>query len=442
MATIRIEAERTLGKIKPLHGTVNGPVVNHDGSCSTASGFREIGVPYVRLHDSSFFANYGGEHTVDISGIFPDFDKDPLDPESYDFEMTDGYIERTLAVGSRIFYRLGQRIEVKPKKYHVHPPKDFQKWATVCEHIIRHYNEGWNNGFHHGIEYFEIWNEPDNRPACWTGTTEQFDDFFETAAKRLKSEFPHLKIGGPAFAEWSVDNGELCRFVKEMHRRGVPLDFLSWHTYSRKIDDYTRRASIVRQTLDEGGYPHAESILDEWNYLINWKDGMAQTYHKIIAMEGAALVAANQATMQSAPVDMMMYYDARPCGFNGLFRAFTYDKYKAFYSMLFFSVLYKLGRQIACQTDDGDVYAVAATDGDDCAAVLTYYTYDASAADKRVSILLCAPKDEKFDLLLLDETHDAEFIGEGTANTPIDLVLRPNSVVLLRTKSEKGRISE
>ncbi|MBQ9429331.1 MAG: hypothetical protein IJU41_07310, partial [Clostridia bacterium] len=143
-----------------------------------------------------------------------------------------------------------------------------------------------------------------------------------------------------------------------------------------------------------------------------------------------------------APVDMMMYYDARPCGFNGLFRAFTYDKYKAFYSMLFFSVLYKLGRQIACQTDDGDVYAVAATDGDDCAAVLTYYTYDASAADKRVSILLCAPKDEKFDLLLLDETHDAKVIGEGTANTPIDLVLRPNSVVLLRTKSEKGRISE
>ena len=436
MANISIETDRIIGKIKPLHCTVNGPVVNHDDSCSTAPGFREIGVPYVRLHDSSSFANYGGEHTVDISGIFPDFEKDPYDPESYDFYMTDGYIERTLAVGSRIFYRLGQRIEVKPKKYHVHPPKDFKKWAVVCEHIIRHYNEGWNNGFHYGIEYFEIWNEPDNRPACWTGTTEQFDDLFEVCAKHLKGLFPHLKIGGPALAEWSVDNGNLRRFVDEMHRRNVPLDFLSWHTYSRKIDDYTRRAKIVRQVLDTCGYPHAESILDEWNYLVNWKDGMAETYRKIISMEGAALVAAAQATMQNAPVDMMMYYDARPCGFNGLFRAFTYDKYKAFYSMLFFSELYKRKHQVQCTTDGADLYAAAAADGESFAAVLTYYTYEKTAADKTVSVLLRAPTNAPFDILLLDETQDAKRVGEGRANTPIDLVLKPNSVVLLRDRKE------
>ena len=431
MANISINTDRVIGNIKPLHCTVNGPVANHDGSGGTMEGFREIGVPHVRVHDSSFFDNYGGEHSVDISGIFPDFDKDPYDEASYDFFYTDMYLKRIRDAGSKVFYRLGQRIEVRPKKYNVHPPKDFKKWAVICEHIIRHYNEGWNEGFHFGIEYWEIWNEPDNPPACWTGTPEQFDDFFEIAAKHLKGCFPNLKIGGPALAEWSVDNGNLRRFVTEMHKRNVPLDFLSWHTYSRKIEDYTRRAKIVREALDECGYPHAESVLDEWNYLINWKDGMPETKRKIVSMEGAALVAANQATVQNTSVDMLMYYDARPCSYNGLFRAFTYEKYKAFYSMLFFSKLYVIGKQVESLSDDGDVYTIAAADGENCAAVVTYYTYDAAATEKTVSITVIAPAAKEFDILLLDEDHDAEVIGRAKANTPITLTLRPNSVVLL-----------
>lgn len=431
MANVSINANRVIGNIKPLHNTVNGPVANHDGSGGTMAEFREIGVPYVRVHDSSFFDNYGGEHTVDISGIFPDFDKDPYDEASYDFFLTDMYLKRIQDVGSKVFYRLGQRIELRPKKYHVHPPKDFKKWAVICEHIIRHYNEGWNEGFRFGIEYWEVWNEPDNRPACWTGTTEQFDDFFEIAAKHLKGCFPNLKIGGPAFAEWTVDKGGVERFLNEMHRREVPIDFLSWHTYSRKLDDFTRRAFIVRHALDTCGYPHAESILDEWNYLVNWKEGMAETRYKIIGMEGAAMIAANQASVQNLPIDYLFYYDARPCAFCGLFRPFTYDRLKPFYSMLFFSKVYALGNQVESLSDDGDVYTIAATDGEKCAAIVTYYTYDAAATEKTVTITVTAPATKEFDILLLDEDHDAEVIGRAKANAPLALTLRPNSVVLL-----------
>ena len=56
----------------------------------------------------------------------------------------------------------------------MHPPADAAKWAAICVGIIRHYNEGWANGFHHGIRYWEIWNEPENRPAMWTGTDEDY----------------------------------------------------------------------------------------------------------------------------------------------------------------------------------------------------------------------------------------------------------------------------
>ena len=65
------------------------------------------------------------------------------------------------------------------RAFHVFPPKDFQKWAEICEHIIMHYNEGWANGFHYGIKYFEVWFEPDV-------------DFDPNNIKALQTEAPYV----------------------------------------------------------------------------------------------------------------------------------------------------------------------------------------------------------------------------------------------------------
>ena len=108
--------------------------------------------------------------------IFTDFSKDPTDPASYDFDLTDEYLRMVEAGGAKVFYRLGSKIEHWSKKYNTLPPADFHQWAIVCEHIIRHYTEGWANGFHMDIEYWEIWNEADLDPddsahkRCWGGT--------------------------------------------------------------------------------------------------------------------------------------------------------------------------------------------------------------------------------------------------------------------------------
>ena len=78
------------------------------------------------------------------------------------------------------------------RRYRIDPPKDFGKWARICEHVIRHYNEGWADGFHYGITYWEIWNEPDNGPTVarnqmWTGTAEQYYELYDVTARHLKS---------------------------------------------------------------------------------------------------------------------------------------------------------------------------------------------------------------------------------------------------------------
>lgn len=421
MINVNIDTKTKIGNIKPMHAVNNGPTKDN------FEDFSLVKFPYARNHDASFHASYGSEHTVDISAIFPNFDNDPYKEESYDFEVTDEYIRITKETGCDIFYRLGQRIEHAIKKYNVHPPKDFKKWAIICEHIIKHYNEGWANGFNYGVKYWEIWNEPDNNPVCWTGTEDQFFEFFEIAAKHLKEKFPSVKVGGPAYAEWSVDNGTVEKFVKYMSKKNVPLDFLSWHTYSRNVDDYLRRAKIIRKALDDYGYKNTESILNEWNYLIGWGD-LKGSFKKIHDIEGACLTAAVMSSAQYSSVDMLMYYDARPTAWNGLFAPYTMERLKGFYPFLWFSKLYEIGKQVAAASDDEAIYAVASSNNERTAIMVTYYTYDEQAREKNVKISLDDIKE--YEITVLSREKNAEVVGsfEGKSFT---MNLQPNSIIFI-----------
>ncbi|MBQ3005118.1 MAG: hypothetical protein IJD88_04230, partial [Clostridia bacterium] len=193
MNRISIDFTKETGKIKPMHAVNNGPKKARESqSRGNFDKWVEIGIPYARNHDASIEYSYGGEHIVDIIAIFPDFDADVNDPASYDFHLTDEYLQTTLEAGTKIFYRLGNKIEHWSKKYGTVKPKDYKKWAQICEHIIMHYNEGWADGYHWDIEYWEIWNEPDLREdgaahkETWGGTKAEFFDFYEIAAKHLK----------------------------------------------------------------------------------------------------------------------------------------------------------------------------------------------------------------------------------------------------------------
>ena len=227
MDTIRVSADfsAVIGTIKPMHSVNNGPAsIRGNGNDSY---FRDAAIPFARNHDANFAPAYGAPHTVDILAIFPDFDADENDPASYDFHLTDEYNERIMNAGTKVFYRLGNKIEHESKRYGAIPPKDPHKWARICEHIIRHMNEGWADGHHYGIEYWEIWNEPDLHPQCWDGPEEQFFELFEIAARHLKACFPNLRIGGPAIT--GVGNKKFVipffDYITRDKDNPVPLDF-------------------------------------------------------------------------------------------------------------------------------------------------------------------------------------------------------------------------
>ena len=354
-----------LGPIKPMNAGNNGPV---DGTMESYTALR---IPYARTHDTALGTEYGG-HCIDINQIFPNFNANVNNPRSYDFTNSDVVLRDMLKAGTKPFFRLGQSIEHQTKKYGIYPPKSYKRWSRICEHIIRHYNDGWANGYHMGIEYWEIWNEPDlddpddrwkTDPRTWGGTQQQFYDLYVTAAKHLKKCFPHLKIGGPAFANPRKYGPPFLDYIKE---KDAPLDFFSHHMYHRKPARITEDVRIVREMLDSKGFTSTESVLNEWNYNRSWEE--APHFYSRRArstVKAAAFVAAVMCECQSAPLDMLMYYDLRPnTSWCGPWEPVVYDIRPPYWALYYWAELSDFGTWIESTCDTGNIYTCAAKSED------------------------------------------------------------------------------
>lgn len=344
--TVTIDFNTETGPVKALNA------VNCFPAPENARFFKNAEFPYARSHDANLMSQYGAPNIVDITAIFPDWEADVNKESSYNFVETDTLFKFCITAGTEIFYRLGESIEHTVKRYDVHPPKDYLKWAKICEHIIRHYNEGWADGYHWNIRYWEIWNEFE-LDKCWTGTYEQFFDFYTVVSKYLKKTFPDLKIGGPAScgSRKGVDTAKL--FIEEVAKRKAPMDFFSWHIYCFSPSYIGELAERRRKALDENGYKDTESILNEWN---------TSPYDVAITIAGAAFDAATLANLQYKPIDMMMYYDVRPGAiFNGLFDIDGRPR-KGYWAFYAWKELRKLGTSVKTGSDSPDIFSAAGKD--------------------------------------------------------------------------------
>lgn len=437
MEILKFDLARNDGKFKILNATNGGPwhkrkIMNQHRS--NFEDYKNARIPYSRNHDSNACGIYGGPYAHDISVIFPNFDADENDPNSYDFACTDESILVTLEAGTKTFFRLGQTIEHHIKKHHTLPPKDFYKWARICEHVIRHYTEGWADGFTHDMPYWEIWNEPDlddddsTNKRCWGGTKAQFFDFYEIVAKHLKSCFPHLKIGGPALAfrhDWGED------FLAEMQRRSVPIDFFSWHVYTTEPSVVLWRAEEMKKFLVKYGYGHVETICNEWNFVESWKEGFVQTLIDIGGVKGASFVMSVICSVQAADtLDMLMYYDTRPGVFCGAFDLYTYKPRKAYYPLMWYGKFYDMEKYVKCQNEVQDVYTLCGVDKNGKSlAIVCYYNVDQTLPNKNIK--LDFGKDAEYEVYAVDNNYNGELI-KTTKDLNFDLTI--NSMLLIKEK--------
>ena len=410
MTEIKVDLNKTAGRIKPMHAVGQPPFLGMD--FSMCDYLKAAHIPYSRLHDVG--GCYGRGVFVDIPNLFRDFSADPEDPASYDFAFTDVLITALMERGIEPFFRLGVTIENYRaiKAYRIHPPADYEKWAKVCEGIIRHYTEGWADGFQYSITYWEIWNEPDNyedpeENQMWSGTPEDYFRLYEVASKHLKAMFPHLKIGGYASCGfYALTRGDnrfgACspryeyfieffhQFLSYIREHNCPLDFFSWHSYS-SIEENIIWADYARKSLDEYGYTETEHTLNEWNCKPNLK-GTAKH---------AALTCGMMLALQNTSLDSAMFYDAR-CGmgtYSGLFDCMTYQPLPSYYSMVAFGELYIRGTQAFVGDLPEGVYGCAAVGGDGCLVL-------ANTTDEALPISLSLAGGEKI--------VEARIIQEGS----------------------------
>ncbi len=433
------------GTIKPLHGVNGGPLCDGE-MVDLTKHWQAAGIPSTRLHD----CDWPRPDVVDFHAIFPNPDADPSLPESYTFAKTDDYLDSVKKSGAKIIFRLGESIEHSKKKYHVNPPRDPVKWAAACCGIIRHYNHGWANGFEHGIEYWEIWNEPENRPAMWTGTDEQFIELYSTVATAIKKEFPNVKVGGPSVgATGEIVGGKWQRtkfldsFLEHCRREQVPLDFFSWHTYSNDPTIYAKKAKAIRAWLNENGFEKAEQHLNEWNYLPrndwsafdikNQGPFREKFYAEMSGPTGAAFLAYALCDLQDSPVDVSNIYAGNNGGF-GLFSQHGTPK-KAYYAVRAFGMLNETPRRVKVTGGvPGKWIASAGLSEDGKSATVLLANYDPRGLDVSINLLhMPEAKSWKATLAIVDEHSDlgSQSIAVDVSQ-PLPLELAGPGVAVLR----------
>ncbi|HEY2590929.1 MAG TPA: hypothetical protein VGI35_05000 [Steroidobacteraceae bacterium] len=324
--SVIVDAARTTGTLRTLQGVNGAPAPgmhkppqftfggwNMPQDVDVSRGYREARIRFVRTHDAygpgDIDARFGpprstGIFTVPTTRsslvIFPDSKADPDDPRSYHFGPTDRLVASIVGIGAQAIFRIG-----RSETSDVTPPRDFDRYAAIVEHIVMHYNRGWDHGFRYGLKYWEVWNEPDLGTLFWGGTPRQFYFLYAKLARAVKRADPSALVGGPTLAkpnDASPYRDGFLEFVRDEH---LPLDFFSWHWYTTDSDDprdFVRIGGEVRARLDRFGFRNTLSVLDEWNYGLS--------YPLPSDLERAAFVATSLIGMAHAPIDLAALYRA------------------------------------------------------------------------------------------------------------------------------------
>ena len=458
--TVRLTADfskpvRPMGK---QNGTNNGPLHTHHDE---TEAFLDMGVDFVRFHEThSPYAK-----CIEVPYIFRNFDADENDPANYFFDETDAVITAAVKAGCEIMYRFGMGTESTEPRLYCLVPKDYEKWARIVIHILRHYNEGWANGFHYGIRYVEIWNEADLYE-YWPGPQREYTKFYCVTSKMIKAYDPNLLISPSGFASvfhlphnpklkfkerpagtkkgrihtgkhgWSKEErGQFFRdFMETVIAEKAPMDYFSWHYYGNSSLSAKTRVDAVVGLLKEYGFGDLEHINTEWSCVHlkrdangRWDRSQRDTMKSAIGVLSTMLVFQNAGTTKSA------YYDADSRSeFFGALTDFTHKPRNHYHSLKAFKLLRRGETECETTGETDNVRVCAAGNGKEHWVCVTCEDADTKISLKPAGIEAC-----KVRWWLLDETHKLEVVRTGRFNgRAIPMKLEANSAVLLEFLAE------
>ncbi len=471
-------------KIRPmghLNGMDNGPI---EATTDRTKEFKEMGVDFVRFHETHTYHC----KCIETPFIFRDFSKDENDPANYYFDETDAVIKGAVDAGIEICYRFGMGTEPPPQMYTFSSNKteDFEKYARILEHIVAHYNDGWANGFHYGVKYWEVLNECD-LTHYWPQPKVRYVDFYSIVANRLKKRFPDIKIGpcgwatGVRMAPLKINkttsvvplseyperpHGFVSRAVvaegekigadtpveitedtamalfeeqiMQAHEFGrryrageFPVDFYPFHTYSAELKPLRNKIERMLPYLRDYGLDKLELINTEWNaiHLSRDKHGL-WWFDQMYTMHSAVHAFAAMIEFQHYGVSKAAYYNSEEKNkFCGLYD-FDGTPKNHFYSMKGFNLLRQGETEVECRGGRTD-WTTAMACGNGRKAFLAFTNQGKEAAEAEFEIAGLGKR--KYEVLLFDETHRFTPVRRGVfSGQKLKLALEPDTAAIIR----------
>lgn len=291
------------------------------GAQNNILGYKDMKIKSVRTHDyygpTDYWTYTKGYVTAPLTStgtaVFnPTFN--PHVTTSYTFAASDTKINNLINNKFTPYFRLGVSYPSSTAPYTpLNPPIDannttFHTFASICKRTVMHYTAGWNGNRFDSIPYWEVWNEPEG--SFWAGangTPANFFQMYKEVADSIKGFNPNLKVGTCGALMQSVILHKKAYFDSLFiycQSNNVPLDFYSWHMYSR-YNPYSikNHADTVKSVLNAHGFTNTESHISEINTDLN---PLNVTYDQ--SAKGTAYAASALMTCQEAYVHKVFWY--------------------------------------------------------------------------------------------------------------------------------------
>ncbi len=299
---------------------------------------------------------------------------------SFNFSKLDQTVCDIYHTGAKPFLSLGYMPETMSEDGSlIGKPKNWNEWTFLVQKTVEHYSSretilpcGALEDFWKTNIYYEVWNEPDleiyGKWKYQSGGKSYSDLYFYSVkgAQQSQNVLP-FKIGGPVTT--ALYKNWIQIFLDFVATNNLRIDFISWHHYSKKTDDFTDDIINLNKWLGESPkydrYENLPRIISEWGY-DSEKNQVADT--KV----GAAHTVASLRNLITARLEMSFLFEIKD-GPSPSWGILTYDgKEKSRYQTL--KLLNALeGTQLIVDGEGSNISAIASKNEEKIVLILTNY---------------------------------------------------------------------
>jgi len=219
---------------------------------------------------------------IRIDHIYDFYDVASRNPDgsiNLNFRNLDQTVCDILRTNAKPFFSLGYMPQALSKDGSlISPPINWGEWSYIVQKTIEHYSSKnpqiCNSSLDENLSqvYYEVWNEPDLETfGKWSiyGGEKDYKAlyYFSAVGAQNAYEVQPFFFGGPAttklYANW------IRYFLDYVKAFNLRLDFLSWHHYSDKPDDFSVDLRNIKAWLSDPKYQAFASlpfIISEWGY--------------------------------------------------------------------------------------------------------------------------------------------------------------------------------